>query len=228
MLKTKIKNIYCGQKQNIDDGKKKYQSSYKKIALEKENYFIDELGFKDDSQSDKEHHGGVDKAICAYPSKFYKFFKEKYDFDLKDCSFGENLTLDNLEDKEVCLGDIFEYGEVLLEVSQPRQPCWKISSLIGIKSLTSLVVKEYKTGFYFRVLKSGYIKKEDELILKKRINPNISIEFINICAFNAKENQENIKKILDVDSLALAYRTSLEKRYKNKEKGLQDWQKDDY
>lgn len=228
MIKTKIKNIYCGLKQNLDDGKKKYQSSYKKVDLKKEQYYVDELGFKDDTQSDKSHHGGVDKAVCVYPLKAYEFFKDTYGFDLDICSFGENFTIEDLDDSEVCLGDVFSCGQVLFEVSQPRQPCWKISSIVGIKSLTALVVKEYKTGFYFRVIKSGVLKKDDDLVLKQRKYLDISIEFINKCAFNAKENQDNIKKILEVKELAQAYRISLSKRYKDKEVGLQDWQKDDY
>jgi len=224
----KIKDIFCGQKQDIDDGNKQYQSSYKKVDLKKQSYFITELGFKDDTQSDKAHHGGVDKAVCVYPLKSYEFFKQKYDFDLSICSFGENFSIEDFDDSDICLGDVFKCGEVLLEVSQPRQPCWKISSIVGIKSLTALVVKEFKTGFYFRVIQNGFMKKGDSLILEQRKYPKLTIEFINKCAFNAKENQENIKEILESKSLAIAYRTSLLKRYKDKENGLQDWQKDNY
>lgn len=224
----KIKDIFCGQKQDMDNGKKQYQSSYKKVDLKKQNYYIDELGFKDDTQSDKEHHGGIDKAVCVYPLESYEFFKKKYNFDLEICSFGENLSIEEFSDADICLGDVFRCGEVLFEVSQPRQPCWKISSIVGIKSLTSLVVKDFKTGFYLRVIEKGFIKKGDSLILEQRKHGKLTIEFINKCAFNAKDNQENIKEILESKSLALAYRTSLLKRYKNKESGLQEWQKDNY
>lgn len=224
----KIKYIFCGQKQDMDNGKKQYQSSYKKVDLKKQNYYIDELGFKDDTQSDKEHHGGIDKAVCVYSLEAYEFFKKKYNFDLEICSFGENLSIEEFSDADICLGDVFRCGEVLFEVSQPRQPCWKISSIVGIKSLTSLVVKDFKTGFYLRVIEKGFIKKGDSLILEQRKHAKLTIEFINKCAFNAKDNQENIKEILESKSLALAYRTSLLKRYKNKESGLQEWQKDNY
>ena len=224
----KIKDIFCGQKQDMDNGKKQYQSSYKKLDLKKQNYYIDELGFKDDTQSDKEHHGGIDKAVCIYPLEAYEFFKKKYNFDLEICSFGENLSIEEFSDADICLGDVFRCGEVLFEVSQPRQPCWKISSIVGIKSLTSVVVKDFKTGFYLRVIEKGFIKKGDSLILEQRKHAKLTIEFINKCAFNAKDNQENIKEILGSKSLALAYRISLLKRYKNKESGLQEWQKDNY
>jgi len=228
-MKIQIKNIYCGSKQIINDGtRKEYQSSYKKQNLNKEKYVINKFGFKDDTQSDKSHHGGVDKAICIYSQKYYNFFKLKYNIDLQPCAFGENFTIEDFDDSDICLGDRFQCDEVILEVSQPRQPCWKISSILGIKNLTSLVVKESKTGFYFRVIKDGLISENSELVLSSRQYPKLTIEHINKCAFDAQNNQENIKEILDCEKLADAYRVSLNKRYKDKQQGIQEWQGDNY
>jgi MOSC domain-containing protein YiiM len=229
-MKIKIKNIFCGKEEHIDDGKRKiYKSSYKKQLVSKnQELVVSKLGFINDTQSDKEHHGGVDKAVCSYAQNNYNFFKEKHGLALPICSFGENFTLLNIDDSEICLGDRFKCGEIIFEVSQPRQPCWKISSVIGIKNLTSLVVKEHKTGFYFRVIQSGKMNINDSLELISREYPKITIEFINKCAFNAKDNQENIKEILECDKLALAYKESLSKRYKFKEQGIQDYQEDVY
>jgi len=147
---------------------------------------------------------------------------------LPSCAFGENLTISDLDDSDICIGDKFQCGEVIFEVSQPRQPCWKISSIIGIKNLTSLIVKEHKTGFYFRIIQGGKMNINYKLKLLSRNYSKITIEFINKCAFNAKDNQENIKTILDCDKLALAYKESLGKRYKFKEQGVKDWQEDGY
>ncbi len=229
-IKSKIKYIFCGKEEEINDTKRKvYKTSYKKKLVKSDEILtINELGFIIDTQSDKGHHGGVDKAVCVYSQKYYPFFKEKYELDLPSCAFGENLAIEDLDDSEVCLGDRFKCGEVIFEVSQPRQPCWKISSVIGIKNLTSLIVKESKTGFYLRVIKSGNIDNNSELELISRDYPDITIEHINQCSFNAKENQENIKKILKCDKLADAYRISLSKRYKDKEQGVQEWQEDSY
>jgi len=225
MKRIKIKEIYCGQKQTIVDGKKEpYISSYKKEALYNDLYTITSYGFELDTQSDTKHHGGIDKAICVYAQKNYDFFKEKYKLELSTCTFGENFTIEEVDDSQICLGDQFKHGEVIYEVSQPRQPCWKISSITGIKNLTSLVVTEFKTGFYLRVIKEGLIKSKDELVLIERKFPKLTIEYINKCAFDAKNNQENIKEILECRVLAQAYRKSLFKRYNNKESGLQLWQ----
>ena len=229
-IESKIKYIFCGKEQEIEEGKRKaYKTSYKKkLVNTNELLTIDSLGFRIDNQSDRAHHGGIDKAVCVYSQKYYPFFKEKYGLDLPNCAFGENLAIEDLDDSEVCLGDTFKCGEVIFEVSQPRQPCWKISSVIGIKNLTSLIVKESKTGFYLRVLKNGKLKSNDSLELISRDYPTLTIEHINQCAYNAKDNQENIKQILKCNKLAEAYFISLSKRYKEKEQGIQDWQEDVY
>jgi len=222
-----VKDIFCGKEQKIDSTKKKeFNSSYQKKLLNNDSYSITNTGFILDKQSDKENHGGIDKAICAYSFDYYKYLEDTYDISLPLCAFGENLSLLGVNDSEICLGDRFQYGEVTLEVSQPRQPCWKISTIVGIKNLTSIVVKEFKTGFYFRVIKSGAITPADTLSLISREYPNFTIEYINKIAFNAKDNQENIREVMECPRLANAYRVSLHKRYKNKEYGLQDWQMD--
>lgn len=230
VIKTNIKHIYCGTVEEINDGKRKrYPSAYrKKKKYPHKSLFVNNLGFIDDMQGDKVNHGGVDKAVCVYSQKYYDFFKTIHSLELPECAFGENITILDLDDSDVCIGDRFQCGEVIFEVSQPRQPCWKISSVTGIKNLTSLVVKEYKTGFYVRVIQEGFIATDDTLELISRNYPEFTIEFVNQCSFNAKDNQENIKKILTCEKLAKAYYESLLKRYKYKEHGIQNWQEDEY
>jgi MOSC domain-containing protein YiiM len=97
---------------------------------------------------------------------------------------------------------------------------------LGIKNLTSLLVKEHKTGFYLRVLQTGKITPNDRLELISREYPKFTIEYINKIAFNTKENQENIQELLKCDKLSKRYRSSLEQRYQAKEVGLQVWQRD--
>ncbi|RLA73744.1 MAG: MOSC domain-containing protein [Epsilonproteobacteria bacterium] len=167
IIQVTIRHIYCGKEQNIKDTNNKiYRSSYKKQLINNnQKLFITNVGFVADTQSDKTYHGGVDKAVCVYSARYYDFFKTKHNFELPDCAFGENLTIENIDDSDICIGDRFQSGEVVFEVSQPRQPCWKVSSIIGIKNLTSLVAKEHKTGFYFRVIKSSKMSMSDNLEL---------------------------------------------------------------
>lgn len=228
--KTDIKALYSGKVETIDDMKRKpYPSAYRKQKLDPhERYFVNTMGFENDMQGDRVNHGGEDKAVCVYSDKDYTFFRETHELELPECAFGENITILEMDDSDVCIGDRLQCGGVIFEVSQPRQPCWKISSIVGIKKLTALVVKEHKTGFYLRVLKEGNLSAQDALELVSRPFPKFTIKFVNECAFNAKENQENILEILSCDKLAKAYHESLSKRYKYKEQGIQEWQEDEY
>ena len=84
-IKSRIKNIFCGKEQKIDDGKRNsYKTSYKKTRVSKnEILIVNEFGFTIDTQSDKSHHGGIDKAVCVYSQKYYPYFKNKYDLMLQ-------------------------------------------------------------------------------------------------------------------------------------------------
>ena len=224
-MRYKIKDIYAGSESELQKKNKTYKTSYKKQPILGSQY-VNFQGLEEDNQSDKEVHGGVQRAICVFTQGSYDFFKEKHNINLPTCALGENITLLDCDDKDICLGDRFSCGEAIFEVSQPRQPCWIISSILGIKKLTALIVKEGRSGFYLRVIKEGKICKEDEFKLQIRKHEKLNIEYINKCYYNAKENQKQIKEILEVEELSPFYRDDLLKRYKNKEYGLESYQKD--
>ncbi|MGP2657418.1 MOSC domain-containing protein [Malaciobacter sp. WC5094] len=225
MLSYKIKDIYTGKEQEHKRKEKVYKTSYHKKSINKAQY-VNKLGLEEDNQSDKENHGGVDKAICIYTQGAYDFFKEVHGIEFPTCALGENITLLGCEDKDFCIGDRFSCGEAIFEITQPREPCWLISSILGIKKLTALIVKEGKSGFYLRVIKEGKVSKDDDFVLLNRKNKDINIEYVNKCYYNAKEHQEDIRKILECKELSSSYKEALQRRYKNKEFGLESFQKD--
>ncbi len=214
MLEIKLFALYSGKKKTYIKNGKTFVSSYEKKELTTKVY-VNKNGILSDTQSDKKHHGGEHKAICAFCKDEYEFFEKKYDLSLSPCSFAENITLLNIKDKDICLADRFSFGETILEVSQPREPCYKISSILGIKTISVDAIKECKTGFYLRVIKEGYIDKNSKLKLLSRKYETLNIEFINKSFLKAKENQANIKKILACLELGPAYKKSLEKRVEN-------------
>ena len=103
---------------------------------------------------------------------------KKYGINLLACTFSESLSIVGVDDSQVCVGNKFSCSEVIFEVSQARKPCWKTSAITGIKKLTALIVKEYKTSFYLRILQSKSIKPSDKMELISRKYPNLSIELI--------------------------------------------------
>lgn len=205
-----IKEIFSGLEEIFSKDNISFYTSYRKKSILKK-VFVNFLGFESDNQSDKRYHGGVDQAICVFCEDEYEFLKIKYGFDLPKCSFGENITLLNISDKDICIGDIFKCGEVIFEVSHPRVPCHKISDVTGIKDLTSIVKKECKTGFYLRVIKEGNIEKSSSFKLEERKYPKYSIEFVNKCLIYPEQNKDNIKKLLICKELSETFKKMIEK-----------------
>lgn len=211
MTEINIIEIYSGDEETIKSKNKQFKTSYRKKVIPG-IVNVTKLGFEFDNQSDKVNHGGINQAVCVYPQSSYDFFKEKHNFDLPSCAFGENITIKDISDRDVCIGDQFSCGDVIFEVSQPRGPCWKISEILGIAKLTSLVIGEVKTGFYFRVLKEGQMDKSSNLKLIKRIDEKFTIEYVSDCYLNPNENQENIKEIILCPQLSNRFRASCEKK----------------
>lgn len=89
-------------------------------------------GFSGDEQADRKHHGGVEKAVCVYPVEHYEYWHEHLpELALPHGAFGENLTTSGLLESGVSVGDVYELGEAIVQVSQPRQPCWNWPAVGG-------------------------------------------------------------------------------------------------
>jgi MOSC domain-containing protein YiiM len=125
-----------------------------------------------DGQADLVNHGGVDKAVLAYSADHYPNWRAELDMpEMPHGAFGENLTIADLSEQSVCIGDIFRIGSVAFEVSQPRQPCWKLARRWRLHKLTGFVVQNGRTGWYLRVLEEGWIEAGMPVSLVERRNP---------------------------------------------------------
>src|SRR6185312_16350073 len=96
-------------------------------------------GLEGDQQGDRVNHGGADKAICVYPAERYAHWTRRLGRRFGPGDFGENLTTRGLDERTICIGDVFELGAALLQVSQPRQPCYRLAALHGLPELAALV-----------------------------------------------------------------------------------------
>ena len=90
-------------------------------------------------------------------------------------AFGENLAVQHLTEDEICIGDVYQVGETIVQVSQPRQPCWKPARRWKIKDLALQLQQKGMTGWYFRVLKEGAIQTGDILLLQERSFPEWTV-----------------------------------------------------
>ncbi len=136
--------------------------------------FCGALGLAGDEQGDTRVHGGPDKAVHHYPSEHYAAWRAVLGaHPLLDApaAFGQNLHTVGLTEADVCLGDRFRVGAALLEVSQARQPCWKLNERFGRPDMAARVQRTGRTGWYYRVLEEGELWAGAELLLQARPHP---------------------------------------------------------
>lgn len=174
-------------------------------------------GLEGDGQADLEVHGGPDKAICVYASAHYEAWRRELELpEMGPGGFGENFTVSELTESDVCIGDTWRAGEaVVLQLSQPRQPCWKIARRWQYKTLTALVQQNGKTGWYFRILKPGTVAAGDPLALLERPHPRWTVTEANRVMHHDKQDLESAAALLAVAELSESWRATLQQRLRH-------------
>lgn len=163
-------------------------------------------GLEGDEVADKVNHGGPDKAVCAYPLEHYPYWAERLDRELPAAAFGENFTTEGLLEHELRIGDVFRVGGALVQVSQPRSPCYKIAARHGIKQLTAWVQQTGRTGFYFRVLEPGEVETGSALELVERPGHTVTVAEVNRVAFHDKDDLDGVRAVLAAGELTDSWR----------------------
>lgn len=136
------------------------------------------LGLAGDAQADLAVHGGADKAVHLYAWQHYASWRR----ELPGCraldqvgAFGENLSVDGIGEADVCIADRWRIGRLVLEVSQGRQPCWKLNLRFGVADMAARVQDSLRAGWYCRVIEPGIVAAQDEMALMSRPHPQWSI-----------------------------------------------------
>ena len=127
-------------------------------------------------------------------------------------AFGENLTVQNMKEADIHIGDIFSIGEAEVQCSQPRKPCHKLNKIFQYQKMACRVQTMGYSGFYMRVLKPGWLKSGDPFELLESEPQQISVEDANQLMYVDKKNSDQLKKVLGLDSLADEWRVIYEKR----------------
>lgn len=211
-----VVSIQVGQaKQYVNDDGKAWTSAIHKHPVNGPVQ-IRETGVVGDQQVDLKNHGGTDKAILAYSadhfSNWVKEFEKFGQVPNLGGAFGENLTITGLQENRVCIGDIFKIGTARLQVSQPRQPCWKLSSRWNIPKLEVAVQKTGRTGWYLRIVESGIVEAGDEIVLIDRLHSDWSIAAANGVMYAKPRLAEDDLCLAACESLSNAWKTQLENR----------------
>ena len=184
-----------------------------------EALFLGKTNVQKDTVIDRKHHGGENKACYLFSADFYPYWKSKYPFLKWNWGmFGENLTIEGLDESEIRIGDIYRIGSSLVQVSQPREPCFKLGVRFGNQDIIKQYIDHGHPGTYVRILETGKVRENEKLILvKKSKNPLTVQQFYSL--LYAKEKDINLVN-LAITNLALPdYKRDRLKKYLKESKG---------
>ncbi len=179
----RILSIHTGRVQTLggaNDDSESWTSAIRKATVSG-SVQVQQTGIVGDEQADLVHHGGSDKAILAYAAHHYDQWNAEFPDKLFEAGgFGENLTVADLDESQCCIGDTFQVGDCILEISQPRQPCWKLSRRWDLPRLAVLMQQNGRTGWYLRVIEPGQIEAGMKLELIARPFPELTVQWANL------------------------------------------------
>lgn len=171
---------------------------------------LTQLGLRGDAVADTRNHGGPDKALLCYAAIHYDRWREEFpQLPLSAGGFAENLTVGGADESSVCLGDTFRIGDCEVQVSQPRQPCWKIARRWGVKTLTKTVTQTGRTGWYLRVLREGDLQPGQRAELLDRPHPDWTVARANDVMFGREVDRLAVIELMGIRELAESWKKDL-------------------
>ena len=175
---------------------------------------IRHLNVDGDKQADSENHGGACKAVYAYPFENYGYWEgELGGSDFACGQFGENFTVEGMTEDEVCIGDVYRVGDALLQVTQPRVPCFKLGIRMGgLEYFPKKFLASSRVGFYMSVLEEGEAGAGDSIERVEIGLGSVTVRKVNTLLFFDKRNIEGMKKALRIPALSPGWRESFARR----------------
>jgi MOSC domain-containing protein YiiM len=175
--------------------------------------------FEGDRQADLVNHGGLEKAVCVYPFDHYPYWNRQLGRDLKPGTFSENITISGAIETEVCVGDVFQIGGAMVQVSQPRMPCTKLARKNESKVLPKLIADTGYTGFYMRVLSEGLVAAGDSFDLERAHSERITIAEVNSIIYEKSNDVALIKRLAELAEFSEVGRTLFAQRLQGLARG---------
>ncbi len=166
-----------------------------------------------DGQADLVNHGGAHRAAYVYPATHYEHWQRELgrdDFGFGQ--FGENFTVDGMTEDEVNIGDIFRVGDAIVEVSQPRPPCFKLGIKMSLPTFPKLFLASGRVGFYLRVLQEGELGVGDTFDLIGRYPEQITVREMSHLLFFEPEDLAGAERALRIRALSPGWRDSFRER----------------
>lgn len=181
-------------------------------------------GFESDEQADLRVHGGPEKAVHHYPHEHYALWRSELGaLPALEApgGFGENISTEGLTETTVAVGDIFRLGSAVVQVSQGRQPCWKLNRRFDVPDMARRVQDTGRTGWYYRVLQPGTVAPGDRLELTDRVAPDWTLHRLWHALYVDRMNLSELEGIAALDVLADGWRKYAVRRLANRR--VEDW-----
>lgn len=198
---------------------------HKSVTTEEIHVQMDRL--VGDEQGDTRRHGGPEKVIHHYPYEHYTTWRqecpqiEAQHFVLG--AFGENISTTGMTEKNVCIGDVFRLGSSTIQVSQGRQPCWKLNIRFAHSSMAKRVQESRRTGWYYRVLEEGTFQAGDTLERIEQPNPHWPISRVLDILYDKRLDPLELRALSELRELTDSWRTLAERRIQKSQ--VEDWTK---
>jgi MOSC domain-containing protein YiiM len=211
MKSFKVMSINVGKPQEIAYQNKFISTAIWKSAID-HPVMLSSMNLAGDGQADLKHHGGRDMAVLIYSYDHYNYWEQQLHRKLEYGAFGENVTVVGLTERDVCIGDTYQWGEAIVQISQPRYPCYKLSIRHDAPEIPQLVLDTGFSGYYVRVLQSGLVSREAGLHRLQQHPMGISIAAVSEAFIDKGTPTQSIREILTVDELSESWKRKLESR----------------
>ncbi|WP_412051315.1 MOSC domain-containing protein [Hoeflea sp. Naph1] len=201
-LRATILGLYVGQPRERWAGKP--PSAIGKHPTDTAQELTD-TGFVDDQQADLKVHGGLEKAVHHYAAEHYPTWRSELGAVADGFGpgrFGENISTRGMTEANLCIGDVLAMGSAVVEISQGRQPCWKLNAHTGIQTMAALFQQTVRTGWYYRVLEPGAVRVGDEVRRLECPNPDWSVERVTRARLDPRVEPEIAAELAELPRLA--------------------------
>ncbi|MCR9194526.1 MAG: MOSC domain-containing protein [Hyphomonas sp.] len=223
-LSSKVIGLFVGKVESPWPGKA--ASAINKVRTE-EVQEVGPTGFVNDAQADLTVHGGLDKAIHHYPADHYSIWQAEGEIPdgSMPAAFGENISASEFVETNICIGDVLRLGTALVQVSQGRQPCWKLNQHTNNPRMAFRFQQTGRTGWYYRVLERGHVQLGDEICLVDRIQEDWTVYRVTQARLTRKVDKTDVEQLSNMPELAENWREAFARmakgnREENTEKRL--------
>jgi MOSC domain-containing protein YiiM len=182
-MTARLSSLNIGLPAHVTDAEPWTSGIYKSPVLGR--IHLSRANLDGDGQADLKVHGGPDKAVCVYSADHYPLWRSE--LGVPECGpgwFGENFSVEGHNETNVAVGDTYRIGTALVQISQPRAPCWKLGRRWNRLDMPKIVLARGRTGWYLRVLEAGDVECGDTLTLVERSYPRFTIDAVNAVAYS--------------------------------------------